>query len=684
MKKKVQRVAQKISGFWFVFFLLNFHGLSVAQVTDCSPFAIRKASDLYRYALELQPRNERKAKALLHEAVEACPDYVPAVFSLAKIYYFSALDVLDDVSQIEKFEEYYNLSQQYFGQVVEKAPSFENYMTYFFLGESHYDRREYNVADEYLAVFLKKNTTDCSELTKAQEMAKNIDTYFELKNNPVEDFNKIPVDGVCTERDEYFPLISPDSKYIFYTQSFKKQVPSSPLPVRVEVLMQARRISPLSADTDRYAPGEPLDFPFNQRGRDQGGLSITLDNKHLYITICEYVRSTYTSYKNCDIFASDFENGHWSPLRRLGSNINSRNTWEGQPSISADGKVLYFASTREGGLGGIDIYRSVLRPDGTWGDPVNLGPTINTQGDDKTPFIHSDSQTLYFASNGRFAMGGFDIYYAQYLGLGQWTAPKNIGYPINTYRDDVAFIVSTNGKKIYFASKETPESDYDIYSSVLHQEARPQKVLFVEGNLSDESNSDFDQTSIELQNVKTLKINTGLIDPATGKYAVAMAVGGSDEEFILTVKKPGYFFDSELIKPSQQDLTEPPKTVNFQMKPIKVGTKIKLKNIYFATNSARFDSVSLVSLNNFLEFLQINPTLKISLLGHTDSVGSRLHNKRLSWRRAKAVHDYLVAHGISAERVSYKGYGEDQPVASNATKQGRAKNRRTEFIVTVK
>ena len=314
-----------------------------------------------------------------------------------------------------------------------------------------------------------------------------------------------------------------------------------------------------------------------------------------------------------------------------------------------------------------------------------MGSEINTQEDDKTPFIHPDGKTLYFSSNGRIGVGGFDIFYTKKQNNNHWTEPENIGVPINTSDDDLGLMVSTNGEKMFFSSnKLNGKGGYDIYSADLYAKARPDKVVFVKGMVDKPSKTWLHpSTSVELQSMKTLKLTRGLLDPSTGRYAVAIGTLHDDDEFIMTVKTPKYFYSSKYIHTNNNKNSNTQK-IDFELQPIEVGTTIKLENIYFHTNSAEFDSISLISLNNFVEFLNLNPTLKIMLKGHTDNIGNESDNMDLSIRRSKAVNDYLVTKGINQERIEYKGYGATRPIASNATLKGRATNRRTEFVVTVK
>lgn len=667
---------------------LIFSAVSIYQLkaqTDelnCIEFSTYIAENLYQQALSREAFNLLESLRLLKQAIEVYPEYVPAYYKMAKINYKLAQKYEKDIYLEQKAPKRYDNFENNLLYVINKEPSYNNYLAFYFLGTYYYEKKNYEKSNDYLNLFVEKNQIHCSEIELSQAYLKNINQYFEWLNNPVL-FNPLSIDSVNTQADEFLPLISPDGSKIFFTRRLDKRSRHTSKPTKADKFMVSKKTSKKTDTIELYADAQVMPMPFND-GRDQGGVSITIDNNHLFITICEFVRMGSTSYKNCDIFSSDFDGEKWSRPQRLSRNINGRGTWEGQPTVTSDGKVLYFASARpEDNYGGLDIYMSKKDEDEKWGKAENLGPMINTPLNEKTPFIHTDSETLYFSSDGRFGLGGFDIFYSQFI-KGKWTEPQNLGYPINTQDDEVAFIVSTNGEKIYFSStKHDGRGGWDIYASDLYELARPQKVLLVNGQIYNEEGEALKNAQVELQSLKTLKLTKGLVDPETGHYAIALAVIENDE-LILTVKKEGMFFSSEYITPTKDDLQNPPKTVNIEVKKIREGTVIKLNNIYFEINSAHLNEKSKISLDNFVEFLTINPAVKITLYGHTDNIGDEQSNYVLSKKRAKAVRDYLINKGIKANRVDYKGFGEEKPIASNDTPEGRAKNRRTEFVVTVK
>jgi Tol biopolymer transport system component len=303
-------------------------------------------------------------------------------------------------------------------------------------------------------------------------------------------------------------------------------------------------------DKNTFVLNQPMPEPFNQNSNNnQGAVSITIDNNHLYVTICEG--------PNCDIWVSDNEDGTWSQLRNLGASINGRRSWESQPSISSDGKMLFFASIRPGNIGfelddpntqTSDIWMSKQDENGNWLPAKNLGPIINTTGNEKSPFIHSDSKTLYFSSDGHYGVGGYDIYYSKMLPDGKWSEPKNIGYPINTENDEIGFIVNTNGKKAishpisYLILKDTI-SIRSICTTKLAGE-----VVFYKGQVKDNEGNPIEDAKVVIKNVTEQRTSEAMVDKLTGKYAVVIPVEKPNDDFLLMVKKKDYAFTSNYIK----------------------------------------------------------------------------------------------------------------------------------------
>lgn len=654
----------------------------IGQVTDlCVPIKNKKVLKIYDEAEQIIHYDYKNAYLKLQEALKIEPQFINAYYLLGEVNYEKALKALTDIHEIRMLERYYNRAEKNFLEVINYCPSYMDYKSHFFLGEFYFDSKQYKKAESHLKSYINLSKNNSSLKDKAKSMFESVSAYLELTENPVF-FNPKVLHGVSTKDDEFLPFISPDGNLAFYTRRYKEKTRVSYASQFFEEFTFSELISFNDSIGDMYTHGFKMPFPFND-GRNQGAVSLTIDNNQLYITICEFTQVNNRPYKNCDIYVSNRINGNWTDLINLGESINNNNSWEGQPSISSDGKVLYFASAREDAIGGIDIYRSFLLEDGSWSPAENLGPQINTVKDDKSPFLHSDNHTLYFSSNGRLGMGGFDIYISRLDGNNEWSEPLNIGYPINTMEDDLGFIVSTSGERAYFSSNKLEGAGgWDIYSFNLYEAARPKQVLFVKGHLVDEKGELLVDADVELKSIQTSKITEGLVDRMTGKYAVAVSVL-QNEEFIMTIKKKDYAFTSEYINPSDEEF-EDPTTIDFEVKKIEEGVNVKLNNIYFAFNSDTIDEKSKIVLSNFGEYLAENQSLKIRIDGHTDDIDTQDFNMDLSIRRAKAVHDYLINYGIFEHRLSYKGYGETVPVADNSSEEGRALNRRTEFVILKK
>lgn len=583
------------------------------------------------YIFSIKRKDLNKANKLLEDVISYCPDtFVDAYYHLAQIYY----------------------------------------------GKSRFDKA-FQLATEYLN--RKKFITNNLYYENAEKLAADASKKVELFGNPVA-FNPEVVKGISSVYNEYLVSLSPDGEIALYTR--QQEIPKHTLPYTPEIgFAEKFFISTLGKDGE-FDSGREMPYPFNRR-QNEGSATLTIDNRELYYTVCEWVILPDKSrYYNCDLYFSKYEYGSWSDIERLPSNINKIDSWESQPSISSDGKILFFASDRKGGFGGVDIYYSIRNENGEWSDPINLGGTINTDGDEKSPFIHSDSQTLYFSSNGFNGLGGFDIYFSRLTPNGEWTKPQNIGYPINTEFDDLGFIVSTDGRYGYFSSDRLGlgPGGYDFYRFELPKEAQPQKVLFLKGEIVCKETQTPLSAKVELKNMETKKITLIPVDHETGKYVTVMPF---KNDYLLTIKQTNYVYESIYIS-TEDSVFQKPKRVDVQMQQIQEGQSYQLKNIFFEYDSDKLTKHSLFILDEFVEFLEENDNLHISIEGHTDNIGSAEYNQDLSTRRAKAVYDYLISKGIAAERLQYKGYGFSRPIASNETEDGRAKNRRTEFVIIKK
>ena len=665
--------------FFFYLLFISFVALSQEE-TKCQEIDNKKATKLYEQGINKKFKKEERL-AFLKQAIDLEPDYVDANFAYAQ----------ERIKTLIYENASFKPTEPYFKKVIEICPKYHS-DPYYYLGYIYYEEENWVESEKYLKEYLnfkdddekKYNKSYDAFLFQAKQMMRYAKLYNEIYKNPVP-FDPHPVAGICTERDEYLPIISPDDQMMLFTrkQPFenKNGIPGVATDKEQELFSYSKR-DPVTGEFDK---GKRMPFPFNKNG-SEGGATMSIDNKHLFFTVC---KNEGGDQINCDIYYSDLINGQWTDPKKV-EGINDPVYWDSQPSIASDGVTLYFCSDRKGGHGGVDIYKTVRNfVTGIWSPPENLGSTINSGGNEMSPFVHSDFQTLYFSSDGLPGVGGNDIFISRKGDDGKWTEPKNIGVPINTTADDLGFFVSTDGHLGYFASNQSSRTKgkaiggYDIFSFELYKEVRPDAVSFFKGKVEDKGSDKNKTFNVEVKDASTKKVTQGIVDTSTGEYMIAVNTKVKND-LIITVKKDNYAFASQLISKDSIVNLKPLK-VNMEIDTIKVGQSYTLNNIYYKTNSAELDPRSLIVIEEFIEFLKANPKIKIEIYGHTDNVGNDNSNLALSTDRAFTVLDLLQTKGIDKKRLlAFKGFGATQPIADNSTEAGRAQNRRTEFAIVGK
>lgn len=652
---------------------------SFAQdAAKCQEIENKKAKKIYEQGIDKKYKKEERL-AFLKEAMLLEPDYVDANFAFAS----------ERIRSLSINEEKYKPVEPFLKKVIEICPKYHS-DPYYYLGFIAWEDENYDEVVKYMKQYIdfkdddeKKFNKEYDALLKqARDMLRYAKVFSDLFKNKVP-FDPTPVEGICTEKDEYLPIITSDDEMMLFTR--KQPFVNKDMVYETDKELELFSYAIRNKTSGLFNKGQRMPYPFNKNG-SEGGATMSIDNKHVFFTSCKDEGGPTI---NCDIYTADNINGEWTEAKKV-EGINDPIYWDSQPSIASDGKTLYFASDRKGGRGGVDLYVTVKDlATGLWSKPENLGSIINTNADEKSAFIHSDFQTLYFSSDGHPGVGGFDIFFSKKGEDGKWSEPKNIGIPINTNRDDLGFFVSTDGHLGYFASNEPSRSNgksvgkYDIFSFELYKEARPDEVAFFRGKIEDQGEGDPKGFKVEVKDAISNKITEAIVDTITGDYTVVVNTK-KKSDLIITVKKDNYAFTSQLIKKDSLISSKPVK-INFPVDTIKVGKSYTLNNIYYTTNSADLDPSSAIVISEFAEFLKTNSLLKIEVHGHTDNVGDQKSNLALSTDRAFSVRDLLIAKGIEEKRlVNFKGYGASVPVADNATEAGRAKNRRTEFIIIEK
>lgn len=639
----------------------------------------KEAVKLYEKSQDKKKYDFNERMGFLNEALALEPDWADANLAMANMWIKKA--------DADDHPESYPAAKRYLKAAITNCPTI-GAEPYYLLGQQCYMDEEWADAILYLDQYIKYDTDDPNKLGKdyefrtqnAVEMLRWSKFYRDADKN-VRPFSPSPVPGISTNRDEYLAIITPDNT----TALFIRRVPVD----QMDRVWASQEVTEIFTSSERqqngqFDAGHSMPDPFNKNA-NEGGATMTIDNKHLFYTITK----AGPEGNNTDIYTSDYIDEKWTEIRPIGERVNDPVWWDSQPSISADGKTLYFASNRPGGKGGIDIYMTQKMVNGEWGAPVNLGDSINTAYNEKSPFIHSDSQTLYFSSDGHPGMGKYDIFYSRGDGKAGWRGPVNLGKPINTEGDDVGFFVSTDGETGYFCSNTQLPGQvggYDVYQFELYKEARPEKVVIVTGAVkAPDGMPATGPTTVELKNVRTKEKTTAVVDTSTGGYAAAIRVSQKDD-YVLTVKREGMAFTSQVIKGDQPFANTKTELKPLEVKPVEVGTNYRINDINFTSNSAVLQPESMVVLEEFANYLKANPKMKIAIHGHTDNVGDDARNMDLSNERAFAVFEALTAKfGVPKSQISGAyGHGELMPVGDNNTEEGRAKNRRTEFEIISK
>ncbi len=416
---------------------------------------------------------------------------------------------------------------------------------------------------------------------------------------------------------------------------------------------------------------------------NEGAPSLSADGRYLYFAACEEYDGYgggRAGYGSCDIFFTQRVNNQWTRAVNVGAPVNT-SAWETQPSFSSDGRTLYYISNRRDGLGNSDIWMCTLSDSGKWGKPVNLGADINTTGREEAVFIHPDNQTLYFASDGHIGMGGLDLYVCRRDSLGNWGKPVNLGYPINTFADESGMIVNGKGNMAYFSStREGTTGCDDIYMFEIPKPLQPVAVTYMKGKVYDIKTKAPLGASFDLIDLATGKVVVSSnSDPVTGEFLVCIP---QNKNYALNVNRTKYLPYSESFW--MQESTNPgePYKMDVPLTPIEDGGVWDMKNVYFDVDKWDLKPASTAELDRLVKWLKANPNVKGEVGGHTDNTGDKKHNQELSQKRAKSVYDYLVSHGIDATRLTYKGYGDTAPLVPNDSPEHKQMNRRTEFKIT--
>ncbi len=604
----------------------------------------KKAIKLYTEARTLMgARSFDKAFDKLRLAIDKDPDFAEAYLKLATIYRI-------------RFQD--SLQMTCYKEVVKRYPTTTRFASaWYYLGLHTFEEGHYKEALVYLKDYQKLTSGKGKYKNKAKLMIENSEFAIAYKIHDFQ-FNPRPLPPHVNQfKQQYFPVLTADQKSLIYVKREANE----------EIMLST---------LDRSGNwGTPVSISKNINTEfNEGTCTISADGRKLVFTSCMGRKG----YGSCDLYVSTKVGKNWSMPENMGSTINS-SSWDSQPSLSADGRTLYFVSNRGGGYGRRDIYVSTLAENNEWSKPQNIGTDINTPYDDISPFIHPNGQRLYFATDGRLGFGGYDIYFSEKDDT-RWSKPTNFGYPINTHNDEVSMYISSDGSKGYYSHEE---KQGESFTSTLFEIDIPpalqiaHKSTYVFGKVVDKGTQSPLVARISLIDLDTeTAIEIVTSDSVSGDYLIVLTEG---KEYGLFAEAEGYLYKSKNFNLTESLLE--PVEVNLELNPIEVGSKIVLNNIFFEFNSSELTSTSKTELSKMIDLLD-NPSIsKVQITGYTDNVGSDTYNLELSKQRAQAVYTYLTKNGISQSKLTFVGKGATNFVTDNTTEFNRSQNRRIEFEI---
>jgi outer membrane protein OmpA-like peptidoglycan-associated protein len=620
-------------------------GQSVSQNFDPSRLN-KKAINFYNLGLDrAQSGAYKEALNLLDQAIQIEPKYVDAWLTKAGIS--------------GELKDYANAATFYEKAFAIDTLSTKDYRLPYAIdlaGTGSFDKA-LNAVNSFLTnPDLNDRSRKAGEYRKASfEFAVQYDKTHPTKNYVFAPHNL--GDSINTSELEYYPSLTIDGSTLIFTR-------------RVHGYNEDFFVSHHSDSVWSRSMGIDGDINTNF---NEGAQNISQDGEWLVFTGCNFPEGL----GGCDIYFSTLTRKGWSKPENLGSVINTE-FWESSPCLSPDKRELFFSSNRPDGYGGKDIYVSHLSPNGRWSKPENMGPSINTVGDESCPFVHADNQTMYFTSNGLPGYGGDDLFVVRKKDDGTWGDPENLGYPINTIENEGSLIIAADGRTAYYASdRADTRGGLDIYTFEMREDLRPNKTLWVQGKVFDKKTGEGLPSAVELINLSTGQLNSRVQTDENGRYLITLPVG---KDYAFSVNRKGYLFYSQNF-PLIKKTADSTYIINIPLQPVEINASIVLNNIFFDINKFELKPESRSELDKVVALMNDNPGTKILISGHTDNIGKASDNLVLSNNRAKAVVSYLISKGVTPSRLQSKGFGATKPIADNQTESGRATNRRTELTV---
>lgn len=642
----------------------------------------KKAIKLYEDAIRIEvthfnPKTQmvdyRAAISMLEQAIKRDPNFMEAHELIAELYM--------GYKEYDKTIFHLNKSIELRGGRTTSG------YAHFLLAKAHFAKGNYDIAMKSMETYLNVGATRDKYTPEIKLFMESCEFALYAKKNPVK-FNPINLGPtVNTKYNEYFPTLTVDGKTLLFTRRI-------PAPGTEHGEQEDFFVTHL---VDRkWTEAEPMPSNVNT-SNNEGAPTFAPDGRTLVFVACVDAYGSYGPNRlgkgSCDLFITKKVGTQWRNPVNLPGGVNTPN-WETQPSLSSDGKTMYFirGTTRRDGTKEQDIYRAFLLIDGSWSKAERLSDVVNTPFREESVFIHPDGRTLYFSSDGHPGFGGLDIFMTRMDDNGNWSKPVNLGYPINTEYDENSLLVAANGELAFFASDRAGGfGGLDLYAFEMPESIRPTKTLYMEGLVYDAKTRRPLGGQFELIDLSTGQtIITAEADKMTGEFLVSLP---TQRDYAIFVSYPNYNDYSLNFSLKNRDENEPFK-LNIPLEPIAEEASVVLANVFFDLAKSTLRPESEIELNRLVDHLKNNPNMRIEIGGHTDSRGVGKDNIILSQNRAKAVMDYLISKGIASTRLTSMGYGSSMPIytdaqidamPSNAEKERAHQfNRRTEYKIISK
>jgi outer membrane protein OmpA-like peptidoglycan-associated protein len=470
--------------------------------------------------------------------------------------------------------------------------------------------------------------------------------------------------------EEFSPVISPDGSTLYFTRDDNPGIGK----------LEKDDIWHSVMNSNAWSPCIKMPAPLNNEF-DCSVVSVSTDNQTLLL------RGNYEASDSVEasrgLFMSHNGRQGWGRPERVNIDEYTNHSNEEDFRLSSDKKILLSSIENEQSLGERDLYVSFLQDNNIWSKPLNLGKVVNTTSEDFSPFLATDNMTLYYSSFGMPSFGKADIYVTRRLDdtWQNWSPPQNLGSGINTELIDEGFTLAANGTEAFLSSEKNTIGKADIFKVKLPPLLQPNPVVLIYGKVYDMSTKQTIGTDIIYEDLETdTELGKAFSHEKTGEYKIILPYG---EHYGLNANLDGYLPLHENVdiveKKNYQEIQ-----VDLFLMPIRAGEHLVINNLFFAPGRALIAMKSYPELRKVIEVLKKYQTMRITIAGHTDDGAGRESKgylRKLSEKRADAVKNYFMQHGISEDRINTIGFGMDKPLAANDSEEGRAKNRRVEFII---